>query len=71
MWRPYNTDENSVENIILAKDFLDFRNEAWKMAMKQISPKDSKLYIPNGDGTYSYNMDYVNPKVWRFNSDLG
>jgi len=66
MWRPNNVDENGVENIIAMKDFLDFRNEAWKMAMKQISPKDSKLYIPNGDGTYSYNMAYVNPRLHKW-----
>lgn len=70
MWRPHNVDENGVENIITMKDFLDFRNEAWKMAMRQISPKDSKLYVPNGDGTYSYNMAYVNPRLHRWDQNI-
>jgi len=34
MWNSHNSDLSGVENHIMAKDVLDFRNEAWKIAMK-------------------------------------
>ena len=67
IWNSNNSGlTDDIVNHITTKDFLDFRNEAWKLAMKQISPKESKLYIPNGDGTLSYNMEYVNPRLWKW-----
>ena len=53
-------------NVIKTSDVLDFRNQAWAKAMKQKAP-NHKLYVNNEDGTVSYNMDYVNPRTWRYN----
>lgn len=39
------------------KDVIKFRDEAWRLATNQ-KPRLG-LYKPNGDGTYSYNMDLV------------
>ena len=45
---------------------ITFRDDAWRLATRQkprtieINGKPQSLYISNGDGTYRYNMDYVN-----------
>ncbi len=45
-----------------------FRDDAWRLAMRQkprtidINGQPHSLYIKNSDGTYSYDLDYINLK---------
>lgn len=61
--RGFGNNGMSFENLI------KYRDEAWRLATNQ-KPRLG-LYKPNGDGTYSYNMDVINqleggPKVRTF-----
>lgn len=53
-------------NIPAYKAQATFRDDAWRLAMGQkprtisINGKPHSLYIKNQDGTYSYDLDYVN-----------
>lgn len=58
--------DGSTYNVIKLEDMLDFRNQAWAKAMRQKAP-NHKLYLENGDGTVSYNMDYVNQRSFKWN----
>lgn len=69
--KPINTnDPKWIKNINpkanISSDMITFRDDAWRLATRQkprtisINGKQQSLYIPNGDGTYRYNMDYVN-----------
>lgn len=52
-------------NVLKFNDMLDFRNQAWAKAMRQKAPNHN-LYIDNMDGTVSYNMNYVNPRLYKW-----
>ena len=69
--KPINTNNPKwIKNINpkanIPSDIITFRDDAWRLATRQkprtinINGKQQSLYIPNGDGTYRYNMDYVN-----------
>ena len=69
--KPINTNNPKwIKNINpkanISPDIITFRDDAWRLATRQkprtinINGKQQSLYIPNGDGTYRYNMDYVN-----------
>lgn len=69
--KPINTNNPKwIKNINpeanISSDVITFRDDAWRLATRQkprtinINGKQQSLYIPNGDGTYRYNMDYVN-----------
>lgn len=64
--RNYN---GSTNNTVRVEDMLDFRNQAWAKAMRQKAP-NHKLYLENGDGTVSYNMDYVNQRLLKWNPNM-
>ena len=61
-----NNYNGSNYNVITIEDMLDFRNQAWTKAMRQNAP-EHQLYLNNPDGTVSYNLEYVNPKSYRYN----
>ena len=69
--KPINTNnpkwlKNINSKVNAPSDILIFRDDAWRLATRQkpktieINGKPQSLYISNGDGTYRYNMDYVN-----------
>lgn len=66
----YVTDEafGSGDNMINGRTMMQFRDDAWRKAMRLRQRPGHDLYVSNGDGTYSYNMDYVN-RVRRANGD--
>lgn len=60
----YNPNGYDIIPTISNKNLLDNREDALRLAFG-FKPK-TNLYVPNGDGTYSYNLDLVysqNPKA--------
>lgn len=53
----YNPNGYDIMSSITNKNFLDNREDALRLVFG-FKPK-TKLYVPNGDGTYRYNLDYV------------
>lgn len=55
-WRSPNPDININEISLLS----DFREEAWRKALKL--PSKYPLYLDNGDGTWRYNTNFINQR---------